>query len=75
VKHVTNFSKLSEVALACVVDLCRAAAYIDPEAGDVPLRIVAADIAHDIKARTIVILVHHLFLPFSIVSPIHSKRY
>ena len=57
-KHVTNFSKLSEVALACVVDLCRAAAYIDPEAGDVPLRIVAGDIAHDIKARTIVILVH-----------------
>jgi len=57
VKHVTNFSKLSEIALACVVDLCRAAAYIDPEAGDVPLRIVAADLAHDIKASKIVILV------------------
>jgi len=32
------------------VDLCRAAAYIDPEAGDVPLRMIAADLAHDIKA-------------------------
>lgn len=49
-KHITNNSKLSEVALACVVDLCRCAAYIYPE-GDVPLRIVAADVAHDIKVR------------------------
>jgi hypothetical protein len=32
------------------VDLCRAAAYIDPEAGEVPLRMVAADLAHEIKA-------------------------
>ena len=34
--------------MACAVDICRAAAYIDPE-GDVPLRLVASDIAHEIK--------------------------
>jgi len=28
--------------------MCRAAAYIDPE-GEVPLRLVASDIAHEIK--------------------------
>lgn len=67
-KHVNNFSKLSEVALACVVDLCRAAAYIDPEAGDVPLRIVAVDIAHDIKAskkkKKVILIVKSLFNTF-----------
>ena len=47
-KHVNNHSKLSEVALACAVDMCRAAAYIEPK-GDVPLREMALDIAHDIK--------------------------
>lgn len=47
-KHVNNHSKFSEVALACAVDMCRAAAYIEPE-GEVPLRLVAFDIAHEIK--------------------------
>ena len=47
-RHINSYSKFSEVALACVVDMCRAAAYIDPE-GDVPLRLVAPDIAHEIK--------------------------
>ncbi|KDR84288.1 hypothetical protein GALMADRAFT_87191 [Galerina marginata CBS 339.88] len=49
VKSVGSNTKLSEVALACVVDFCRAAAYIET-GGDVPLRIVAADIAHEIKS-------------------------
>ncbi|KAF9480190.1 hypothetical protein BDN70DRAFT_931958 [Pholiota conissans] len=48
-KHITSNSKLSEIALACVVDLCRCAAYVESD-GDVPLRLVAADVAHDIKA-------------------------
>ncbi|KAF8806096.1 hypothetical protein BYT27DRAFT_7141632 [Phlegmacium glaucopus] len=48
-RHLRNHSKFSEVALACAVDMCRAAAYIDPE-GDVPLRLVASDIAHEIKS-------------------------
>lgn len=47
-KHLNSHSKFSEVALACAVDMCRAAAYINPE-GDVPLRLVAPDIAHEIK--------------------------
>ncbi|KAF8883153.1 hypothetical protein CPB84DRAFT_1817082 [Gymnopilus junonius] len=50
VKNVSNNSKLSEIALACVVDLCRAAAYIEPGVGtEIPLRLVAADVAHEIK--------------------------
>ena len=47
-RHLNSHSKFSEVALACAVDMCRAAAYIDPE-DDVPLRLVAPDIAHEIK--------------------------
>ena len=34
--------------MACAVNICRAAAYIDPE-NDVPLRLVASDIADEIK--------------------------
>ena len=47
-RYIRNHSKFSEVSLACAVDICRAAAYIDPE-GDVPLRLLASDIAHEIK--------------------------
>jgi hypothetical protein len=47
-RHVRDHSKFFEVALACAVDMCRAAAYISPE-GNVPLRLVASDIAHEIK--------------------------
>lgn len=47
-KNVGNNSKLSEVSLTCLVDLCRAAAYVDAE-GDVPLRLIAPDVAHEIK--------------------------
>lgn len=47
-RYIRNHSKFSEVSLACAVDICRAAAYIDPE-GDVPLRSVASHIAYEIK--------------------------
>ena len=47
-RYLRNHSKFSEVSLACAIDICRAAAYIDPE-GDVPLRLVASDIADEIK--------------------------
>ena len=47
-KHVSSHSKFSEIALACAVDMCRAAAYIEPE-GDIPLRLVAPDIADEIR--------------------------
>ena len=48
-KNIRNYSQDSEVALVCAVDICRAAAYVDPE-GDVPLRKLASDIAREIKA-------------------------
>lgn len=48
-KHATGGSKLSEVALVCLLDVCRAATYVKPE-GEVPLRMVAFDIAHEIKS-------------------------
>ena len=48
-KHATGTSKLSEVALVCLLDVCRAATYVKAE-GEVPLRMAAFDIAHDIKA-------------------------
>ena len=47
-RYIRNHSKFSEISLACAVDICRAAAYIEPE-GDVPLRLVASDIADEIK--------------------------
>ena len=47
-RYIRNHSKFSEVSLACAVDICRAAAYIEPE-GDVPLRLIASDIADEIK--------------------------
>jgi hypothetical protein len=45
-------SKLSDVALVCALDMCRAATHVRPE-GEVPLRIVAYDIAHEIKVLEI----------------------
>ncbi len=37
------------MALACAVDVCRAAAYIDPALGETTLRELATDVAHEIK--------------------------
>jgi len=49
VKHLGGGSaRLSEIALACVVDICRAATYVDPKE-DVPLKAIVSDIAHEIK--------------------------
>ncbi|KAF7352222.1 hypothetical protein MVEN_01185600 [Mycena venus] len=42
-------SKLSEVALVCAVDVCRMASRVQPE-GEVPLRLLAYDIAPEIKS-------------------------
>jgi neurofibromin 1 len=47
-KHATGNSKLSDVALVCLLDMCRAATYVKPD-GEVPLRMIAFDIAHEIK--------------------------
>jgi hypothetical protein len=50
VKHANTASKFSEVALACTLDMCRVAFHIRPE-GEVPLRTIGSDIAHEIKVR------------------------
>lgn len=51
-KHATGNSKLSEVALVCLLDMCRAATHVKPE-DEVPLRMIAFDIAHEIKVSFI----------------------
>ncbi|KAF8076811.1 hypothetical protein FPV67DRAFT_1605221 [Lyophyllum atratum] len=48
-KHAVGNTKLSEIALVCLLDICRAATYANPDI-EVPLRMVAFDIAHEIKA-------------------------
>lgn len=46
--------------------MCRAAAYINPE-GDVPLRLVAPDIAHEIKVsrETLSCYENHILICFT----------
>ncbi|KIL70462.1 hypothetical protein M378DRAFT_1044573 [Amanita muscaria Koide BX008] len=48
-KHIGSPSRLAEISLVCGVDVCRAATYIPP-GDDVPLRLLAYDIAHEIKS-------------------------
>ncbi|TFK43927.1 hypothetical protein BDQ12DRAFT_702865 [Crucibulum laeve] len=47
-RHAGTSSKLSEVSLACAVDTCKAAMYVST-GGEVPLRLIAFDVAHEIK--------------------------
>ena len=46
--HGYSNPKTQEVGLACALDLCRAASYVN-SADDVPLRMLAYDVAHEIK--------------------------
>jgi neurofibromin 1 len=50
-RHCHSGSKLSEVALICALDMCRAATHVRP-GGDVKLRELAFDICHEIKVRS-----------------------
>jgi hypothetical protein len=47
-KNAVPSSKLHDVALRCLLDICKAATQIRPEA-DSPLRGIAIDVAHEIK--------------------------
>ncbi|PFH50162.1 hypothetical protein AMATHDRAFT_80979 [Amanita thiersii Skay4041] len=47
-KHLGTNSKFAEIALTCAVDMCLAAIHVYPQ-DEVPLRLIAHDIAHDIK--------------------------
>ncbi|KAL1741753.1 hypothetical protein HDZ31DRAFT_84616 [Schizophyllum fasciatum] len=48
--HGYSNPKTQEVGLACALDLCRAASYVSA-ADDVPLRLLAYDVAHEIKNK------------------------
>ncbi|KAF9238786.1 hypothetical protein BU15DRAFT_88233 [Melanogaster broomeanus] len=49
IRHANSSSKLSDVSFVCAIDMCRAGFRIPPD-GEIPLRHIATDIAHDIKA-------------------------
>ncbi|KAJ7265356.1 hypothetical protein B0H12DRAFT_1201035 [Mycena haematopus] len=48
-RRAQTTSKLSEVALVCLTDICRMSSRVQPE-GEVPLRLLAFDIAPEIKS-------------------------
>ncbi|KAA1466679.1 hypothetical protein DENSPDRAFT_831556 [Dentipellis sp. KUC8613] len=47
-KNATSSSKYRDVAIVCALDMCRGAMRVRPD-GEVPLRMMALDIVHDIK--------------------------
>ncbi|KAF7975643.1 hypothetical protein HWV62_9093 [Athelia sp. TMB] len=47
-KHANTASKFSETALICAMDMCKVAWRVSPD-GEVPLRVIGTDIAHEIK--------------------------
>lgn len=49
-KHANTGSRLDEVAVVCALDMCRAASRIHND-GEYTLRVIANDIAHEIKVR------------------------
>lgn len=51
IKNISSGSRLSDVALTCAIDICRAAAYVDPDLGEIILPDIAADMAHEIKVH------------------------
>ena len=48
-KNISSGSRVADVALTCAIDICRAAAYVDTNLGDVILLDIAVDMAHEIK--------------------------
>lgn len=61
-KHVAGNSKYWEVALVCLLDMCRAATHVTVD-GEVPLRMLAYDIAHEIKVRLFISTHYMIFIP------------
>jgi hypothetical protein len=51
-RHLGSLSKLAEISLVCAVDICRAAVYVNPEE-EAPLRLLANDVAHEIRVSLI----------------------
>lgn len=57
-KNISSSSRFADVALTCAIDICRAAAYVDTDLGEIFLTEIAADMAHEIRVREH--LVEHL---------------
>lgn len=51
-KHLGSLSKMAEISLVCAVDICRAAVYVNPDE-EAPLRLLAYDVAHEIRVSSI----------------------
>lgn len=51
-KHANTASKFSETAVICALDMCKVAWRVTPE-GEVPLRVIGMDIAHEIKVGSL----------------------
>lgn len=50
-RQISTQARLRELGLVCALDICRAAMYIDPRGNEeVPLRLLAYDIIHEIKS-------------------------
>jgi hypothetical protein len=53
IRHANSGSKLADVSFVCAIDMCRAGFRIAP-GGELPLRHIAADIAHEIKVPSVI---------------------
>ena len=60
VKNISSGSRLADVALTCAIDICRAAAYVDTDMGEIILPDIAADMAHEIKVCEYFVEISHI---------------
>ncbi|KAG8886533.1 Ras GTPase activating protein ira2 [Tulasnella sp. 331] len=51
VKSLSSSTKTSEIAMVCLIDMCKAAAYIPSDYDQTPLRALAPDLAGDLRNR------------------------
>ncbi|KZT29450.1 hypothetical protein NEOLEDRAFT_1128208 [Neolentinus lepideus HHB14362 ss-1] len=49
-RGIATWSKTSEIALVCALDICRAAARVRPDETEIPVLSIASDLVHDIKS-------------------------
>ncbi|KAJ3719315.1 hypothetical protein C8R42DRAFT_777357 [Lentinula raphanica] len=50
-RQSNHTGKLGSVSLVCATDICRAAMYVQASKDEVPLQMLAYDVAHEIKSR------------------------
>ncbi|TFK46902.1 hypothetical protein OE88DRAFT_1666689 [Heliocybe sulcata] len=49
-RGIASWTKTSEIALVCALDVCRAAVRIRPDESEIPILSIANDLVHDIKS-------------------------